>query len=163
MTEAPLRRLRDGRAVLLVPGPELRGGGLARGGHVLGQELHLLRHAAPNDLVVLVEAHRQRLAVEDLALDLVLDDPVEFLRRGLAPPLRLEDEDELAEIVVRPRAPPGRPGTSASCRREAVNGEQQATNQKEMNQGLVQQALHEAAGGGREPRGGPPPRGVAVW
>src|SRR5215472_2574933 len=44
-------------AVLLVPGLEFGRRGLVSGGHVLGQELHLLCHAALDDGIVLVEAH----------------------------------------------------------------------------------------------------------
>jgi hypothetical protein len=89
MPEGEPGRLREFRAVLLEPCLELGRRRLARGGHVLGQELHLLRHAALDDLVVLVEAHRDRLAVEDLLLDLVLDQALELLRRRRAAPLRL--------------------------------------------------------------------------
>ena len=47
--EAQPRRLRELGAVRLEPGLQLVGRRLARRGHVLGQELHLLRHAALDD------------------------------------------------------------------------------------------------------------------
>ena len=65
--------LRERGAVLRVPGLELGPVGLARRADIFCQELHLLRHAALDDRVVLVEAHRQRFAVEDLFLHPVLD------------------------------------------------------------------------------------------
>jgi hypothetical protein len=49
--------------------------------------LHLLRHPTLHDGVVLVETHRQRLAVEHLLLHARLDQTLEFLGRRLAPPL----------------------------------------------------------------------------
>ena len=72
--EAQARRLRELGAVLLEPALELGRRRLARSGHVLGQELHFLRHAALDDLVVLVEAHCKRLAVKNFLLNLVLDE-----------------------------------------------------------------------------------------
>ena len=93
---------------------------LARGGNVLGQELHLLRHAALDDLVVLVEAHRERLAVEDLLLDLVLDHARELLRRRRAPPLRLVQQGELGDLVERQPDLLRRRGRRASGLRDGV-------------------------------------------
>ena len=101
MAEADPARQRELVTVLLVPALELGSGRLARGGHVLGQELQLLRHAALDDGVVLVQSHRQRLAVEDLFLHFVFHQTVELVRCRLASPLRLEYEDELGEIVER--------------------------------------------------------------
>ena len=128
------RRLRRGgcaNLALFVSNQRLQlvGRRLARRGHVLGQELHLLRHAALDDLVVLVQAHRQRLAVEDLLLDLGLDQPLQFLRRRRSAPLRLEQLGQLVDLVERKpdllrrrhrrqraRAAPGRTGRTAARR-----------------------------------------------
>jgi hypothetical protein len=115
-----------------------------RGGHVLGEELHLLRHAALDDLVVLVEAHRQRLAVEDILLHLVFDHAIEFLRRRLAVPLRLEHLNELSELVERHPDLLRRSDRRASGLHEAVEAKQHGADQQEMNEGLMQQAIHGA-------------------
>ena len=121
---------------------ELGGRRLARGGHVLGQELHLLRHAALDDLVVLVEAHRERLAVEDLLLDLVLDHAREFLRRRRAAPLRLVQQGELGDLVDRQPDLLRRRGRRASGLRDAVEAEQNRADQQEVDERFTQQAFH---------------------
>jgi hypothetical protein len=36
------------------------------GSDVFGEELHLLRHAALDDLVIFVQAHRQRFPIKNL-------------------------------------------------------------------------------------------------
>ncbi len=75
--------------------------GYARGRDVLGDELHLLRHAALHDGVVLVEAHREALAIQDLLLHLGLDHAAELRRGRVALPLRLEQHRELCKVVDR--------------------------------------------------------------
>ena len=64
---------------------------------LLGEELYFLRHAAPDDLVVLVEAELQRFAIEDFFADPILDQDAAFVRRRFAPPLRPEHQNELAK------------------------------------------------------------------
>ena len=54
------------------------------GSHVLGEEFHLLPHAAANDDIVAVEARRPAFAIENLVANVVLD-------RGLATPARSAD------------------------------------------------------------------------
>ena len=142
MPEAQPGRLREFGAVLLEPALELGGRRLARGGHVLGQELHLLRHAALDDLVVLVEAHRERLAVEDFLLHLVLDHALELLRRRRAAPLRLVQQGELGDLVERQPDLLRRRDRRASGLREAVEAEQNRADQQEVNERFTQQALH---------------------
>ena len=126
---------------------------LARGGHVLGQELHLLRHAALDDLVVLVETHRERLAVEDLLLDFVLDQAFEFLRRREAAPLRLVHQGQLGDLVERQPDLRRRRGRRASGLREGVEAEQTRAEQQEVEQRLAEEASHGARdepGAGRD-------------
>ena len=102
--------------VLFEPAPELRRVRLARGGHVLGEELQLLRHAALDDGVVLVEPHRQRLAVENLFLHFVFHQaaraPAASARAatatGTASPVG-RDRREIAESASM-TAPPPRAG-----------------------------------------------------
>ncbi len=60
----------------------------AQRGEILGEEIHLLRHAAFDDRVVLVEAHGQRLAIEHLFADLRLEQALELRRRRLRQSLR---------------------------------------------------------------------------
>ena len=61
-------------------------------GDVCGEELHLLHHAALDDLVVAVQPQRQAFAIQDFLLYLLfdqallaeggqLDDPASFVRR----------------------------------------------------------------------------------
>jgi hypothetical protein len=99
MAEADPRRLLELVSVLLVPGLEFFGRRLARRRDILGEELHLLRHAALHDRVLLVETHRESFAVQNLLLHLALDQPAQLLRRRLAAPLRLEHDCELRELV----------------------------------------------------------------
>ena len=107
---------------------------------VLGQELHLLRHAALDDRVVLVEAHRQRLAVEDFLLHAILDQSPELFGSRLAPPLRLEHERELAELLDRQPNLLRRHGRVASTLRELPGAEQHGAQQQEVDQRLAQQS-----------------------
>ena len=122
-----------------------------RGGDVLSEELHLLRHAAPDDLVVLVEPHRDRFAIEDFLLDVVLDLPVELLRRRLAAPLRLEHSREPRQLIEgqndlsrRRRARGGRLSRRLDwlrCRarrNEMIRPEQDGADRQKLNQRLTQ-------------------------
>ena len=143
--QAQSRWLGELGAVRLEPALQLVGRRLARRGHVLGQELHLLRHAALDDLVVLVEAHRQRLAVEDFLLDLGLDQPLQFLRRRRSAPLRLEQLGQLVDLVERkPDLLRRRHRRRLPGRRQAVQAEQQRADQQEVQQRLTQQTCHGA-------------------
>ena len=99
MAKAQPAGLCEHSIVLFEPTPELRFFRLARSGHILREEPQLLRHSAFDDRIVLLQAHRQRLAVEDLFLHLIFHQPGELLRCGVAPPLRLEQHHHLAEIV----------------------------------------------------------------
>ena len=56
------------------------------GGHVLGEELHLLPHAAANDEVVAVQARRPAFAIENLVADVILDQALQFLLGRRPPP-----------------------------------------------------------------------------
>ena len=107
--------------------------GLAQGGHILGEKLHLLRHAALHDGVVLVQAERQRLAVEDLLADLALHEA------GASP--RAWADAATAPSTPRPagggRRPSARSGwdSSGSNRigaQRAIHGEQHQPEQQEM-------------------------------
>ena len=99
MAEAQSRGLLEQLRVLVEPGLELRVGRPMRRRDVLGEELHLLRHAAADDLVVLVEPQREPLAIKNLFLDLGVDQPVELLRRRLAAPLGLEHRREPRKLI----------------------------------------------------------------
>ena len=69
------------------------------GGDILRQELHLLRHAALDDGVVLVEPHRQRLAIENVLANLVLHHRLKLGRGRRTMPLRLEIDLHLAQLI----------------------------------------------------------------
>ena len=76
---------------------QLRVGGWRQGHQVLGEELQLLRQAATDDLVVLVQPHGQGFAIEDGLADVLLDETVELFgcRRPAPafPPARLHPLD----------------------------------------------------------------------
>ena len=75
--------------------------GLVSVGYVLGKELHLLRHAALDDDVVLIEFHGQGLAIEYFFANPILHESRQLLGRGLALPLRGETHLELPQIIDR--------------------------------------------------------------
>ena len=64
------------------------------GSHVLGEEFHLLPHAAANDDVVAVEARRPAFAIENLVADVILDEALQFLLGRRAPPSASETVGE---------------------------------------------------------------------
>ncbi len=70
-----------------------------RGGDILCQELHLLRHPPLDDGVVLVEPHRQRFAIEHVLANLVLHHRLKFGSRWRTMPLRLEIDFHLAKLI----------------------------------------------------------------
>ena len=87
---------------------------------VLGEELHLLRHAAADDLVVLVEPQREPLAIKNLLLHLGVDQAVELLRRRLAAPLGLEHRREARELIEGQYDLPRRRRSGRSRRRRRL-------------------------------------------
>ena len=141
LAEGHPARKRERLAAAFEPRLELGAGRLVRSGHVLGKELHLLRHATPDDRVVLVEPECQRLAVQHLLLHLVLDQMPELLRRRRPVPLRLEVRLQLEQLVEgqddlpRLRAPVA-PGPKVRVDREAGRAEHE-----EVQEGFSQHAL----------------------
>ena len=89
--------------VLREPAPQFVARRLAQRRCVLHDELHLLRQAAFDDGVVLVEAERHRLAGENLLADLAVEEIAHLLRRGRALPLRHPGEPDLREVIRRNR------------------------------------------------------------
>ena len=157
MAEAHSRGLLEQLRVLVEPGLELRVGRPMRRRHVLGEELHLLRHAAADDLVVLVEPQREPLAIKNLLLDLGLDQPVELRWCRLAAPLGLEHRREPGQLIEGQDDLPRwrRPGRSRRRRRlgllgrrvrrtrrleDTVGAEQEGADQEELNQRFTQQS-----------------------
>ncbi|EXI78895.1 MAG: hypothetical protein AW10_02722 [Candidatus Accumulibacter appositus] len=140
MTEAQPFRHRELVAVLCIPGPQLLGARLLGRRQVLGDELHLLRHAAFHDLVVLVEAHGQRFPIEDLLANPVFDHGGEFCWRWRTTPLRLVDRVQLGELFERQRNLVGRPSLDVGFKIR-VTHKQNRTERHEMQQGFAQQAL----------------------
>ena len=67
--------------------------------YVLGEKLHLLRHAALHDGVVLIEAHGQSLAIENLLADTVFHHGLKLSGSRLAMPLRKEIRVHLLEFI----------------------------------------------------------------
>ena len=67
------------------------------GGHVLGEKLHLLPHAAANDDIVAVQAGRSALAIEHLVANVVLDEALQFLLARRAPPCAGETVREVGD------------------------------------------------------------------
>src|SRR5262249_55485783 len=136
VAEAQARRLRERIAVLLIPALELILRRFVRGGDVLGEELHLLRHPALDDGVSLVESQRQPLAIENFLLYPVLDQTVQLFRSRVAPPLRLEQQHHLREVVV---AQPDlfRRLAAGAAPTPSVDGEQEGAQENELNEWLA--------------------------
>ena len=120
-------------------------GRLGLGGTVIGDELHLLRQAATDDDVVLVEAERQCLAVKYFLAHPALDQflqffsggrpltgPGEALDQGLELSLR---DHNLAQLVV-----------PAGFGHQAVRDEKPSSQQEEMQQWLSKNSLHDWTG-----------------
>ena len=57
-----------------------------RGRHVLGEEFHLLPHAAANDEVVAVQPRGPSFAIENFVANVILDEALQFLFGRRAPP-----------------------------------------------------------------------------
>ena len=85
--------------IFSVPRLEFFGGGFVRRGYVFRQKLHFLRHAPLHDGVVLIQSHREALAIQNFLADESFHQSAEFFRRRLAMPLRDEGDVELADIV----------------------------------------------------------------
>ena len=128
--------------VLFEPGFEFRGRGLVSVGHILGEKLHLLGHAALDNVVFLVEAHGKRLAIEYFFSHAILNEARQLLGRGLALPLRGETHLELSHIIGRELYTVATRLTGVTPR--AINNEQQRTDQQKMNQRLSPQAAEES-------------------
>ena len=141
MPEAVAAGQRELLGVLVEPGFELRCRWLVRSSDVFGEELHLLRHAALHDGVVFVESHRQSFAIQDFFVHLIFDHCLEFLRRRLAVPLRLEVEVHLAKVVEGDKNLAGGLDAHAATMHVGVDGEERETDQEEMQKGLAQQAF----------------------
>ena len=77
---------------------ELRLRGLLLRGDVFGEELELLLQAATDDRIVAVEAHGQRLTIEDFLADLLLDQPTQLIRRRRAQPEARERKSEALNL-----------------------------------------------------------------
>ena len=100
MTERCARRQSEPRLVLLVPRAELVGLRLLELRDVLGQEFHLPRELAFDDRVVLVEAERQRFAIQHFLAHLGLDQALHLLRRRRRTALGDPDQSHLPEVVL---------------------------------------------------------------
>ena len=109
---------------------------------ILGDELHLLCHPAHDDRIVLVEPEGERLAVQYILADTILDQGVELLLRRRTAPLRLETEDKLRNVVDR-IADFGRWSRSVGLAlQQRKDAEQHPAEDHEMNEGLTGHAAH---------------------
>lgn len=111
--------------IFCVPGTQLGLRRLLKGGEVGQQEVHLLRQPPTDDLVVLAEAERLRLAHEN-ALDRLLPREVLHLH-GIrdAPALRHEHRGDPAEIGLGNLDPHRVAGGRRGGRRQGVPGSEQ--------------------------------------
>ena len=85
------------------------------GGNIFGEELHLLRHAAFDDVIVFVQAHGQAFAIEDLFADLVFHHGLKLGGSRLAMPLRFEVHIHGAKVVEAQRNLLGRFDSAAAA------------------------------------------------
>ena len=95
------------------------------GGHILGEELHLLRHAALHDGVVFVEAHGQRFTVKDFFADLVFHHGLKLGGSRLTMPLRLKVHFHRAQVVEAERNLLGRFDTATAALEVGICREEQ--------------------------------------
>jgi len=147
MAEAVATGQSEPVAVLVEPGFEFCSGWLVSGGHIFGEELHLLRHAALHDGVVFIEAHGQRLAVEDFLADLVFHHGLKLGRCRLAVPLRLEVHVHLLKFIKGQSNLPRRFDPAATTVHVTVNGEEGKAQQQKMQEGLAQPAFQDKSEG----------------
>ena len=95
MAKARARRKRKATRILREPGSEFGIAGILQGGNVFCQEIHLLRQAALDDLVVLVEPKSHGFTEENLLAHPLLDQGAHLdqpsaaadLARAIAPPI----------------------------------------------------------------------------
>ena len=105
----------------------------------LEEKLHFLREPAADDRVVLVEAERQRLAIEDLLVHPGLDEALQLLRGWLGAALRDPREPDLTEVVCRELDAAVRFGRAAPRAHLVVAAEQHQPGEQELEQRLAQQ------------------------
>jgi hypothetical protein len=125
-------------------GREVRGElgvGRHRGGiGVLGQELELLAHAAAHDGVVAVEAERNRLAVEHLVPDEVVDETGQLRVRRRALPRPREALRERVDPSAADRDLPGRRRVPGE---RAMEREERGAEQQEVDERLAREPHHQ--------------------
>src|SRR5262249_7099383 len=98
--------------------------------------LELLPQPPTHDRVVAVEAHRERLAVEHLLADALVDEPGELLRRGRALPGAGEALGELLEVARREDDAIGPPARRVG--EETGDPEDRGADEEEVQQRLAQ-------------------------
>src|SRR5262249_27712992 len=121
------------------PRAELIGRRLPERRDVLEEELHLLRHPALDDRVLLVEAERQRLPVEDLLADAGLDEAPHLLRRRDGTPLRDPTDTDLPQVVRGELDAAGVFRLTGVPVEPLIADEQQNTEQEKMQQRFAEQ------------------------
>ncbi len=99
------------------------------GGHVFGEELHFLRHAALYDLIVFVQPHCQAFAIKHFFANLVFHHGLKLGGSRLAMPLRLEVHVHGAQVVEAERNLLGRLDPAAATLCVGVRAEQHNTEQ----------------------------------
>jgi hypothetical protein len=147
--ERSARRKREARLVALVPGAQLLGLRLLELRQVLGDEFHLARELALDDRVVLVEAERERLAVEDLLAHLGVDEPPHLLRARRRPALSDPRERDLLEIVLGDHDAVGRAEACIGGAHQVPRDEQRGADQQELDEGLAKDAQQHHLPAGR--------------
>ena len=95
MVKGDARRQRKIAGMFVQPPLQLDLCRLAERREILGEEVHLLSHAANNDGVVLVESHGNRFAVQHLLMHFLRQHDLPVGRRRVGPPLRAPREQEL--------------------------------------------------------------------
>ena len=72
-----------------------------QGGDIFGQETHLLRQSALDDLVIFVEPEGESFAKENLLAHSLLDQGAHLINRRRRSPLRKPVHRQLTEVVLR--------------------------------------------------------------
>ena len=125
----------EGVGVLVEPGLELGVGGRRRVGGILDEELELLPEPPPDDRVVPVQPHAQRLARRQLRAHVVVDEPLQLQlgRRALPRP---GERGRHGVDLARGDDDAAGAGTAPSAPLEGQ--EEERTDREKMNQRLPQ-------------------------
>ena len=101
MAKAHARRKRKAIRILREPRFEFGIARILQGGHICSEEIHLLHHAALDDLVILVQPKGTGFTEENLLAHPLLDQCAHLVSRRRRPTLGEPVHRQLAEVILR--------------------------------------------------------------